>query len=88
MSRGDARGEALGEALGEGLGDALGDFDLFLPPSFDFILLESNCFASSSALIKTSLSLSGVSGTVVAALVVSLLGRSCVDVKGLKLISR
>ena len=95
MSRGEALGDAHGEALGEGLGDALGetlgdpfgDFDLFFLLSFDFALLESNCFAKSSALIKISLSLSGESGTTLAA-AASLLVRSCVDVKGLKLMSR
>ena len=76
----------MGDDFGDTRGDPLGDFDFFL--SLDLVLLESSCFAMSSALILMSFSLSGESGTVVAATVVSLLGSECVDTKGLKLMSR
>ena len=79
-------GDDLGVAFGDTRGDPLGDFNFFL--SLDLVLLESSCFARSSALILISFSLSGESGTAVAATVASLLGSECVDMKGLKLMSR
>ena len=57
---GEDFGEGFGEAFGVPFGDGFGDFDFFL--FFVFVLLESNCFARSSALISTSFS-SGESGT-------------------------
>ena len=80
-------GDDFGVAFGDTRGDPLGDFDFFFL-STDFILLESSCFARSSALILMCFSLSGESGTSVAATVDSFLGRVCVDTKGLKLMSR
>ena len=82
---GDGLGDALGDTFGEAFGVPFGDLDLYLFLSLVFSLLESNCFASSSALIKISFSLSGESGVEAA---VSVPVRSCVDLKGLKLTSR
>ena len=80
--RGEALGDGLGEALGDAFGVPLGDFDFFL----SFVgLLEFSFAASTSALISIPLSSSGESG---AAAGESVLVRSCVDLKGLKLMSR
>ena len=80
---GDGLGDALGDTFGEAFGVPFGDLDFFL--SFVFSLLEFSCFASSSALINTSFSSSGESGVAAGE---SALVRSCVDLKGLKLMSR
>ena len=81
--RGEALGDGLGDALGDAFGVLFGDLDFFL--SFVFSLLEFS-FDSSSALINTSFSSSGESGEAAAG--ESVLVRSCVDLKGLKLTSR
>ena len=80
--RGEALGDGLGDALGDAFGVPLGDLDFFL----SFVCLLELSFASSSALINTSFLSSGESRVVGAG--ESVLVRSCVDLKGLKLISR
>ena len=80
--RGEALGDGLGDALGDAFGVPLGDLDFFL----SFACLLELSFTSSSALINTSFSSVGESRVVAAG--ESVFVRSCVDLKGLKLISR